>query len=1566
MMEPKDVIRKIREELFGIGIDSSGLPENVKNYIRRNDEFKRDAAKLAEDIHTKKPHFIFELIQNAEDNEYEKDVIPKIKFVLTSDYLIIQNNETGFKEENVWALCKIGGSTKTNKSLGYIGEKGIGFKSVFMVANEVQIFSNSFQFRFKYDKKDPLTMLIPEWIEQVPDFVDLTQTNIILVLNDESKAEAPKYLDDIHPNLLLFLRKLRIIEIEDQTRGIYRRFERFEKDNVVEIKIVEKVGKLNKISILRWFVVKKLLTVPPEISEDKRKGVKETEIILAFPLKEDGSPDDSKEQHVFAFLPVRKYGFKFIIQADFILSITREDIKEDNMWNLWLRNSIIDVFMDAVREFKKDEKLKYSFYEYLPLNEVKDEFFLPIVDGIYKRLKDEECVLTEANTWKKPSEVLIGDKEIKRIVTNEDLQKFFGREYVSNKIKAKKEILRRLGVEDFSIDYLIRCLENTEWLKKQSDEWFVFLFKYLSNKNLSKEQLENLRSLNIIRLENGGLTSINKGIVFFPIEKEIEKEKTYGFESELRIIKRGIINTILKYKEERGKIFEFLEKLGVRHATPYEIIESHILPVYENGMWRGKDPDILTGYVMFIKYHLNEYYEESDRRLNGNRKWLESKKDPLERLKKSLLIRTNRNSYDHPENIYLPKSYGNENDLERLFEGLNVSFVHPCYLEQDIKHINDEIAELENKLKDKSKTWKKKHRKEVKKIEKRIKELEEKRKEKIREWKEFFLKIGIHEVPRVEDYEGSCGLVGNPHTRCAFQMEHGIPEEEMEYSTRGHTIRDWMLSPEFRSVLEKENAENMKILLAILDKYWDKEYSKYLNMSYYWFYYYEHHKTVPSSFIRELKERIKLPTIQNTLARPSEVFLDKPEIRELLGDTVPYLAVEIKNEELIKALGINTRANVRGVLNYLKALVEQGDTDKEKFEKLYEFLDKHFEEDATNIRKEFSENPLIFVPNAEKKYYSTKEVIWRDVSNIFGKNRIYLERYYPKLKKLFVEKLGISERPTPKDYANVLLSISRKIELSDEDKKTIVKIYEELNRNLNPDKVENPISQEDWWKNFIQEAIFLTDKGEFRRNLGDIFINDDNELYELFKDEENIHFLWLPKDYHIDKIKFFIGACGLRYISKSTKVEPLLEEGKYSKDYELTDRIRAIIPYVLRYLYWRENAIYEKLKKEGVFEKIRTIKVYAVETLKVKYSTGISGGETIDKVTERKCIYHDGNLYIERNNASLNDLAVEFSKVFGEVKGLDSFLLLIINTSEISEIEEIIKIQKIGKLPENDAEFLRNVLNTEKIEEKKEELLSEKKPEKTFSKEEGEGSEETPPSISTEITSQLLTEPTGGESVIESNKGIPDKTREKEWTPEFSPEEVPVMVEEYDVQKQSQLKEEGEEHNKKSSMEEIHLLSPLGTTASPAETLSRKTREDIGRWGEEYALRCIKYELMEKYPDAIVVDTEQGFRLERDGNVVMEVIWENKKCESGKPYDIKIIEEEREIFVEVKATPSATKGTFQLSENEWSFMKEKGDRYCIYRVYRAGSGNPKVTKIQNPIKLIYKGKIKVKNATIEI
>lgn len=181
--------------------------------------------------------------------------------------------------------------------------------------------------------------------------------------------------------------------------------------------------------------------------------------------------------------------------------------------------------------------------------------------------------------------------------------------------------------------------------------------------------------------------------------------------------------------------------------------------------------------------------------------------------------------------------------MEKLFDGINVSFVHSCYIEQDIKHINDKIAKLKNKLEGKSKK--------EGKIEEQIAKLEEEKSKKVVGWKEFFLKIGVNEIPKVKYYEG------------AISHDDKYPTaEEKEYSTGGHRVKDWRLSEEFDELLEKLNLKKSEILLGILDKYWNNKYSNYLKMDYQWFYYHERHKTLPSSFIRDLKEKLKSQQIK--------------------------------------------------------------------------------------------------------------------------------------------------------------------------------------------------------------------------------------------------------------------------------------------------------------------------------------------------------------------------------------------------------------------------------------------------------------------------------------------------------------------------------------------------------------------------------------------------------------------------------------------------------------------------------------------------------------------------------
>jgi hypothetical protein len=128
--------------------------------------------------------------------------------------LRVDCNETGFTKENVKAICSIGRSTKgaVDRTKGDIGEKGIGFKSAFKVANVVHIPSEPFQ--FKFDRRKTLGMIAP-----IPELFPRTQklpnqTQMLLHLKNSSAiSKISDELENIRPQFLIFLRKLSTIII---------------------------------------------------------------------------------------------------------------------------------------------------------------------------------------------------------------------------------------------------------------------------------------------------------------------------------------------------------------------------------------------------------------------------------------------------------------------------------------------------------------------------------------------------------------------------------------------------------------------------------------------------------------------------------------------------------------------------------------------------------------------------------------------------------------------------------------------------------------------------------------------------------------------------------------------------------------------------------------------------------------------------------------------------------------------------------------------------------------------------------------------------------------------------------------------------------------------------------------------------------------------------------------------------------------------------------------------------------------------------------------------------------
>jgi len=277
--------------------------------------------RLATQLYSTDTRFIFELIQNAEDCDYTVAIDagedPFLRFSLYPDKLLIECNEDGFKEKHVRAICSIGESSKTHQ--GYIGEKGIGFKSVFKVAKKVHVQSEPFSFAFEHARQsdaDGLGMVTPleHDYEDLPEDV---QTRFTLSLLDSTTQTSSferrrEELNNLPETLLLFLSSLEKLQInmypdaEDAIETTYRCLSRGD-DLETITKTVSRGGANSTTSTTqRFHVTRRIIENLP--FDNARPKTRDATAVLAFPV--DGSDSPVLErQHVYAYLPLREVGF---------------------------------------------------------------------------------------------------------------------------------------------------------------------------------------------------------------------------------------------------------------------------------------------------------------------------------------------------------------------------------------------------------------------------------------------------------------------------------------------------------------------------------------------------------------------------------------------------------------------------------------------------------------------------------------------------------------------------------------------------------------------------------------------------------------------------------------------------------------------------------------------------------------------------------------------------------------------------------------------------------------------------------------------------------------------------------------------------------------------------------------------------------------------------------------------------------------------------------------------------------------------------------------------------------
>ncbi|KAF8016182.1 hypothetical protein BT93_H1638 [Corymbia citriodora subsp. variegata] len=883
------IIESIRREEFGLDPSLSSTESSLLK--KQHARLGRALQCLSQELYSQDSHFLLELVQNADDNTYLENVEPALVFILQESGIIILNNERGFSAQDIRALCDVGNSTK-KASAGYIGKKGIGFKSVFRVTDAPEIHSNGFHVKFDISEGQigiVLPTVIPPLDHNVlskltsanSDQFDTSYWKTCIVLPFRSdlsegtgRNNVISMFSDIHPALLLFLHRLRCIT-----------FRNLHDDSLVVMRKETSGNGIIRVSYgkeeMNWFVACKKLH-----GNIGRCNFQTTEIALAFGLKEstDGNYIPCLDmQPVFAFLPLRTYGLKFILQGDFVLPSSREEIDGDNPWNQWLLLEFPDLFVNAEESFCslpcfRDNlgKAVTAYMSYVPLVGEVHGFFSSLPRTIISQLRHSKCLLLEGDdaTWVPPCKVVRGwNEEAQVILPDHLLQEHLGLGFLKKDISLSDSLARTLGVKEYGPKLLLQIIMSLcrkkdslpsmalSWLSAWLNavyEMYVRSVQASRDLGMGTDIIETLRKLPFIPLSDGTFGSVDEGTIWLHLVSGNDCEQGMDafpmLYAKLRIVNPAFITALDadNYRVDmssKDNIIRMLLIVGVQRLSTHEIMKVHILPSICDDKSASWNKNLMTEFLCFVFIHL----QSSCPRCHVERDFL------ISELRNRAFILTNQGNRRPIEvPIHYGKEFGSSFDLCKLFNNIQMDWheVDTVYM----KHSS--INSVVNGKK---------------------------------KWKRFLEEIGITEFVQVVKVDRR--MVEMPDTCFG---EAGV---ERDHVSSGSVAEDWE-STELDHLLSLLSASgnrlSFKFLLEILDKLWDDYFSDktigYLNDK-----YNGNRTPFKSSFLNSI---CGVPWVVSCMDDkfhyPKDLFYDCDAVHSILGYFAPYAVPKVSSEDTLQ------------------------------------------------------------------------------------------------------------------------------------------------------------------------------------------------------------------------------------------------------------------------------------------------------------------------------------------------------------------------------------------------------------------------------------------------------------------------------------------------------------------------------------------------------------------------------------------------------------------------------------------------------------------------------------------
>ena len=427
------------------------IAQRIKEKQDKDGMLRRALERIIQ-LYTDKAHFVFELLQNAEDAEAQN-----IKFVQYEDYLEVLHDGKPFTSANLQSLFDIGMSDKVD-NLNQIGEFGVGFKSVFSICETVQIESTPDNFRNSkigdaeafglkiinfIDPKDKPTVKLdkPYTTKFVfPYAAGLPFSGFKTI--DDLREKLTDKLENLNATTLLFMKNLQSIEYEvftsgNQSKGCYRLSKTKINDHCVRVQALsDKEAVANKSNNdLSYLVFSK--------ETDVFRAKRSIDIAFAFrEIENDWEFIPLPNATISVFFPTETESkLKFIVQGPYRTTPNRSSVPFTDPSNQKLAQETAQLLYDSVLELKEIGKLNLSFLCVLPLNKVdfyseswvryKGKYssvvsainlFAPVYDWTKKLFLYEDCLPCRNGHYSKAQYVkLVRSKELAEVFNEDEL-----------------------------------------------------------------------------------------------------------------------------------------------------------------------------------------------------------------------------------------------------------------------------------------------------------------------------------------------------------------------------------------------------------------------------------------------------------------------------------------------------------------------------------------------------------------------------------------------------------------------------------------------------------------------------------------------------------------------------------------------------------------------------------------------------------------------------------------------------------------------------------------------------------------------------------------------------------------------------------------------------------------------------------------------------------------------------------------------------------------------------------------------------------------------------------------